>query len=211
MDVNEKAGNQVTFNLIPEKTDQRMDNADNLDEPRMRILMRTIHARGHMIGFHPGYNTFKHPATFAHSIGTLRRAMAEENIKQDILGGRQHYLRWEVMTTAQLWEDNGMTYDSTLSYGALPGFRCGTCHEYPMYDLVDRKPLKLRQRPLVVMESTVINLPYMGLGYGIEALTLMQHYKRICHQFNGDFTLLWHNSNFQNDFAKDMYREVIKP
>lgn len=210
MDVNEKVGNQLTFNFIPEKTDQNMDKANSLDEPRMRTLIRTIHARGHLVGFHPGYNTYKHPVAFAQSIGMLRRVMAEENIKQDMLGGRQHYLRWEVMTTALLWEANDMTYDSTLAYEAMSGFRCGTCHEYPMYDLANRKPLKLLQRPLVVMESSVIELTNMGLGHGIEALALMQHYKRICHQFNGDFTLLWHNSYFENQTDKDMYCEVIK-
>lgn len=211
MDVNDKVGNQVAFNIIPEKTDQKMDNAGSLDEPRMRTLMRTIHARGHLIGFHPGYNTYKHPVAFAHSIGTLRRVMAEENIEQEILGGRQHYLRWETLTTAQLWDANDITYDSTLSYRAMPGFRCGTCHEYPMYDLMNRKPLKLLQRPLVIMESSVIDQLYMGLGHGIEALSLMQKYKRICHQFNGDFTLLWHNSNFQCEAAREMYSEIIKP
>lgn len=210
MDINEKAGNQLTFNFIPEKTDQKMDHANSLDEPRMRTLMRTIYARGHLIGFHPGYNTYKHPVAFAQSINTLRRVMAEENIQQDILGGRQHYLRWEVKTTAQLWEANGMTYDSTLSYSTVPGFRCGTCHEYPMYDLVNRKPLKLLQRPLIVMESSVIEQPDMEAAYGMEALALMQHYKRICHQFNGNFTLLWHNSYFENQTDKDMYCEVIK-
>ncbi|MEO6352538.1 MAG: polysaccharide deacetylase family protein, partial [Burkholderiaceae bacterium] len=210
MDVNEKVGNQLTFNLIPEKTDQKMDHANTLDEPRMRTLIRTIHARGHLIGFHPGYNTYKHPIAFAQSIGTLRRVMAEENIKQEMLGGRQHYLRWEVMTTAQQWEANDMTYDSTLTYADLPGFRCGTCHEYSMYDLASRKPLKLQQRPLVVMESSVLEQPNMGLGHDIEALSLMQYYKRICHQFNGDFTLLWHNSYFEKKIYKAMYCEVIK-
>lgn len=209
MDVNEKAGNQLTFNFIPENTDRNLDNRHRLDEPRLRSLMRSIHSRGHLIGFHPGYNTFRHPAAFARSAGTLRRVMEEEKIGQDVLGGRQHYLRWDVATTAQLWDANDMCYDSTLSYPTVPGFRCGTCHEYTMYDLVNRKPLVLRQRPLIVMETAVIDQGNMGLGHSVEALELMRHYKRICARFNGDFTLLWHNSSFENTADQAMYCDLI--
>lgn len=208
MDANEKAGNQVAFYFIPEQTDQIIDNNVSLSEPRMRTLMRSIHTRGHEIGIHPGYNTYKYPEAFANSVRTLRRVMKEEAIEQNVLGGRQHYLRWETPTTAQLWEANGLTYDTTLYYADCPGFRCGTCHEYPMFDLVKRKPLKLLQRPLVVMESTIIGM--MALGCSDEALDLMQRYKRICHQFDGDFTLLWHNSYFENSAAKEVYCKIIK-
>lgn len=208
MDVNEKAGNQVAFYFIPKQTDQKMDNDVSLGDPRMRALMRTIHMRGHEIGFHPGYNTYKHPEAFAQSVSTLRRVMKEEGIQQRMLGGRQHYLRWETPITAQLWEANGLSYDTTLYYSDHPGFRCGTCHEYPMFDLANRKPLKLLQRPLVVMESTIIEDAL--LGYSDEALDLMQRYKQICHQFKGNFTLLWHNSYFENQAAKEMYCEIIK-
>jgi hypothetical protein len=210
MDVNEKSGNQVAFYFIPEQTDQKIDNDVSLGDPRVRALMRTIHVRGHEIGLHPGYNTYKHPEAFAQSVGTLRRIMEEENIQQRMLGGRQHYLRWETPTTAQLWDANGLTYDTTLCYPDRPGFRCGTCHEYPMFDLANRKPLKLLQRPLVVMESTIIGNGG-ALSYSDEeALYLMQRYKQICHQFDGDFTLLWHNSYFENIAAKEIYCEVIK-
>jgi hypothetical protein len=209
MDVNEKAGNQLTFNFIPEPTDRNMDNAPSLHEPRMRNLLRTFHARGHLIGFHPGYNTYKHPAAFAQSVATLRRVMDEEHIKQDALGGRQHYLRWDVGTTARLWAANDISYDSTLSYPTVPGFRAGTCHEYTMYDLVERRPLALTQRPLIVMENAVIDEANMGLGHGEQALATMQRYKRLCARFDGDFTLLWHNSSFAEKADQAMYRDLI--
>ena len=209
MDINERAGNQVAFYFIPEQTDQKNDTADSVEEPRMRTIMRSIHVRGHEIGIHPGYNTYKHPANFAQSVNTLRRVMHEEGIQQEVLGGRQHYLRWETPTTARLWEENGLAYDTTLSYADRSGFRCGTCHEYRMYDLLNRTPLNLLQRPLVVMERSIIASKLMGFGFGNTALEMMQRYKRICHQFDGDFTLLWHNSFFENDTSKEMCMEII--
>lgn len=209
MDVNEKAGNQVTFNFIPEPTDHTMDNAPSLDDQRMRELLRIIHARGHLIGFHPGYNTYRHPAAFARSAATLRRVLDQEHVRQDVLGGRQHYLRWDAGITARLWAANDFAYDSTLSYPTEAGFRTGTCREYTMYDLVERRPLALKQRPLIVMENAVIDEVNMGQGLGAQALATMARYKRICRHFDGDFTLLWHNSSFGDGAACAMYCELI--
>ncbi|MCS0613316.1 polysaccharide deacetylase family protein [Massilia kyonggiensis] len=210
MDVNEKAGNQVTFNFIPERTDSTMDNAPGIDHMRMRELLRTVHARGHLIGIHPGYNTYRHPDAFARSAAALRRAIHQEGIRQDELGGRQHYLRWDVRNTPQLWASNGLTYDSTLSYPTIAGFRTGSCHEFTMYDLVGRRPLTVKQRPLVVMENAVIDAPNMGLGHGERALAAMRRYKQICARFDGNFTLLWHNSSFAGEDDRVMYCDLIQ-
>jgi hypothetical protein len=209
MDVNERAGNQVTFNFIPETTDKHMDNAPGIDDRRMRELLRIVHRRGHLVGIHPGYNTFRHPAAFARSVEALRRAMEQEGIDQDELGGRQHYLRWHVSTTPGLWAANGLSYDSTLSYPTIAGFRTGTCREYTMYDLAGRRPLALKQRPLVVMENAVIDECNMGLGHGERALKAMLSFKQICRRFEGDFTLLWHNSSFTGEADQAIYHELI--
>lgn len=209
MDINELAGNQVAFYFIPENTDPLLDTDFSLKQPLMRELLRSIHARGHEIGIHPGYNTYKHLDTFTHSVQTLRRVMVEEGIEQEVLGGRQHYLRWETPTTAQLWDANRLSYDSTLSYASCPGFRCGTCHEYPLYDVLNRKPLQIRERPLIVMERAVIPDNYLGFGYTDDALGLMLYYRDICRQFLGNFTLLWHNSNLATAKERAFYRELI--
>lgn len=210
MDVNERAGRAVAFYFISENTHPKLDNRASLDEPRMRALLRTIHTRGHEIGLHPGYNTYKHPEAMARSVATLRRVLEEEDIDQPILGGRQHYLRWETPTTARLWDDNGLAYDSTLSFADRPGFRCGTGREYPLYDLIARRPLKVRERPLIVMECSVIAKRYLGLGYSDEALALMQGYRESCHRLGGDFTLLWHNSHLEHPRDREFYEALTQ-
>jgi hypothetical protein len=132
--------------------------------------------------------------------------MGQEGIRQKIAGGRQHYLRWSTRTPAN-WEAAGLDYDSTLSYADHAGFRCGTCHEYPMYDLHERKRLRLLQRPLICMETTLIDS--MGLGYTESALEEMKKLKHAVRQVNGKFTLLWHNSSFESCGAREMYCEII--
>lgn len=125
------------------------------------------------------------------------------------LGGRMHYLRWEHPTTLQAWNDAGMTYDSTLSYADLPGFRCGTCFEYPAFNAVTQQQLKIRIRPLIAMECTVIAERYMGLGYGAETQAKFAELKDKCRKVNGCFTLLWHNSHFSNQADFETYKQVI--
>ena len=68
-------------------------------------------------------------------------------IQQAQLGGRQHYLRWKTPDTAIAWDAAGLDYDSTLAFADRGGFRCGVCYEFPMYDLKNRRPLNLLQRP----------------------------------------------------------------
>jgi hypothetical protein len=206
MDANEKAGNKVAFYFIPEITDTVMDGRCSINDAAVRAMLRRISDRGHEIGIHPGYRTHQSASHIAAGKSALERVMGQEGIRQKIAGGRQHYLRWSTRTPAN-WEAAGLDYDSTLSYADHAGFRCGTCHEYPMYDLHERKRLRLLQRPLICMETTLIDS--MGLGYTESALEEMKKLKHAVRQVNGKFTLLWHNSSFESCGAREMYCEII--
>ena len=119
-------------------------------------------------------------------------------------------MRWDTAQTPHLWEENGLAYDSTLSFADKTGFRCGVCYEFTMYDLVNRRPFKLKQRPLIVMECTIIAPRYEGLGYSEQAMQRFAYFKKVSHQFNGIFNLLWHNSHFENAQDKQFYKELIQ-
>ena len=210
MDMNEAAGNRVSFYFIAGHSVSQMDGCYDLDEPVIRNLMRRIHNRGHEIGLHGSYDTYRDEERIFSEAANLRRILEEEGIQQKTIGCRQHYLRWATPDTARHLDAASFTYDTTLSFADHPGFRCGTCYEFPMYDLEERRPLTIRQRPLVVMECSVIDERYLGLGYSDRALELMQYYKHICHRFAGDFTLLWHNCHFMNSDDKRFYQKLIQ-
>jgi len=60
------------------------------------------------------------------------------------------------------------------------------------------------------MECTIIDERYMNLGVADHSgCQLMQQYKQRCHLFNGDFTLLWHNSRFINPQEIILYKKII--
>jgi len=209
MDNSEKNNLTSAFYILcgGSKTEKHADYS--LDHPAIRTLLRHIHERGHEIGLHPDYNTYKSPEKIINAAQQLKQVCSEERIVQSEWGGRMHYLQWEHPTTLLAWESAGMSYDSTLGYADQPGFRCGSCFEYPAFDPVSKKRLNLRLRPLIVMESTIIAKHYLNLGYSKESLSTFKKFKNTCKQVGGQFTLLWHNSHLTKKEDRDFYQKLI--
>ncbi len=205
MDVSEENNLKSAFYFICGRTNPARDADYQPEHPVIRRLMRRIHERGHEIGLHPSYNTFQSPALLKKEGDRLKRICAEEGVHQTQWGGRMHYLRWEQPKTLRVWAEAGMNYDSTLGYADRPGFRCGTCHEYPAFDPVMQQPLTLRIRPLIVMECSVIDEAYAGMGVTNAAVKLMSILKERCAAVDGIFALLWHNSYLQAHDLGAMY------
>ena len=199
-----------SFYFICGRTDPALDADYEPDHTVIRELMRRIHQRGHEIGLHPSYSTFHQPELIKQEAVRLKRICSEENIVQDGWGGRMHYLRWQQPTTLRAWDEAGMNYDSTLGYADRPGFRCGTCYEYPAFDPVEQEQLNLRVRPLIVMECSVIDSAYLGLGMTVEAVDRVLLLKARCRKLTGSFNLLWHNSYFMTPELKEMYKKCLE-
>ena len=208
MDVSEKAGTQSHFYFKTGKTDSKCDVYYDPAAPAVKSLMRAIHKRGHMIGFHPSYHTAAQKKDFDEEYKTLRTICDELDITQDEWGGRQHYLKWNARTSPAMWEGTGMAYDTTLSFADKPGFRCGTCYEFPLYDLETRKRLSVYERPLIVMEQSVLS--YMKLAGNLdEAWNVFASLKAVCKFYEGQYVLLWHNSQLPTRKLRDFYRSLI--
>jgi hypothetical protein len=209
MDESERRGLVSAFYFICGRTDPAKDADYELEHPAIRHLLRTIHTRGHEIGLHPSYNTYLCDDALKNEADRLRKICSEEGISQPSWGGRMHYLRWSQPATLVAWEKAGMAYDSTLGYAEHPGFRCGTCHEYQGFDPVQQRVLKVRIRPLIVMDVTVISSAYLGLGAGKEAKELVERFKMACASVGGVFTFLWHNSNFMTLDERALYLDIL--
>jgi hypothetical protein len=206
MDTSERNGVRSTFFFLAgHKPENRVGDGYSLDDPRVRSLLRRIHDRGHEIGLHGSYASHDEPTRLHAELGELRRACSEEGIEQDAWGGRQHFLRW----SGRLWEayeEAGLAYDASLSFADHPGFRAGICWEYPVFDLWGRRPLPVRERPLVAMDASL--LQYMRLD---DAATLarLAALKETCRRWEGDFTLLWHNDRLFWRGARRAYQYAL--
>lgn len=150
-------------------------------------LMAHIQLRGHQIGYHPSYDTYRDSTMFEQEVSILR-----EMTNNPVISGRQHYLRFSAPETWGIWSRNAMQWDSTLGFAETLGFRAGTCRGFPVFDFLKREPIQLIEVPLSMMEATCINymaLPPVQMKLEVEKLL------GIIRKYRGTFVLLWHNSS----------------
>lgn len=204
MDKSEEMGLKSRFYFMSGGV-TKYDNNYDIKEKKASELIDKIQKRGHIIGFHPSFNAYNDFEQFRKEKESLEKVVGER-----VVEGREHYLRFEVPTTWQIWEDNNMQTDSTCGYADKEGFRCGTGEEYSVFNILTRKKLKLKERALIFMECTVIDEPYMALGYTSKAINLIKGLEKKCLRFNSNFTVLWHNSHFKNVEDKNMFEEILK-
>jgi hypothetical protein len=185
--------------------DTPYDSHYKIDDPKARELIQKIQNRGHMIGIHPSYDAY-------HDVTKIKqeKELLEKISGEKIVEGREHYLRFEVPTTWQAWEENGMEIDSTCGYADREGFRCGTGDMFSVFNILTRQKLQLKERPLVVMDGSFTT--YQTDTDHIEMEQKIAHLIRRVKQHQGTFVLLWHNSSFygekQNEH-KEIYERIL--
>jgi peptidoglycan/xylan/chitin deacetylase (PgdA/CDA1 family) len=209
MDVSERHAVRSAFYFLAGSTDARYDGDYGLADPRIRRLLRRIRDRGHEIGLHASYGSYRSPEIIAREFRALREAAGREGLHQDAWAGRQHYLRWEAPTTWQAWDDAGLARDCTLGFAERSGFRAGTCYEFPVFNLRTRQRLRLRERPLVAMDVSLLAPEYMGLSCRAARSELLR-LGRTCRRYAGDFELLWHNSTLLRRADRRLYQDVVE-
>jgi hypothetical protein len=199
MDESEQRGLRAAFYFIA-------DNAGySLDDPRIRRLLRRIHERGHEIGFHAGYDAFGDLRRTRNEFERLVAVCEQEGIRQGAWGGRAHFLRWNPAAWA-IWDEVGLDYDASVGFSDRPGFRAGACVEYPAFDLAAGKQLRLRERPLVVMDSPGLTRAESGWR---ECVGRVDRFRELCRRYDGDFTSLWHNSWVTTRSRRALFRAAI--
>jgi Family of unknown function (DUF7033) len=205
MDVSEKVGVKSYFFFMG-KGLSKFDNMYDSGDEFINKLITNIKKRAHHIGIHPTYNTYNDVTQF-----TKEKQELEKNLDVNITFGREHFLRFEVPTTWQIWEDHGMSWDSTLSFADKEGFRCGVCYEYSVFNILTRKKLNLKEKPLIVMEGS-----FATYQPNIKPEDMEDKIKSLINQvrkYNGEFVFLWHNSSFNTSMWKkyqDIYERVLK-
>ncbi len=149
-------------------------------------IAQNILQKGHFIGIHPSYNAYNDVKQFQKEKETL-----EKTFETPILFGREHYLRFEVPTTWQVWEDNKMAWDSSCGFENGNGFRCGVCYPFSVFNILTREKLNLKERPLIFMDASVVD-KYTPNQMEDEIFSLICQVEK----YQGEFVLLWHNSSY---------------
>ncbi len=199
LDIFEQHGIQAQFNFLGDRPTSS-DCYYPIRHPFLQNTIEKIAARGHGIGFHPSFEAFDRPELFEHELESVRQVSPVP-----VTNGRQHYLRFAAPATWQIWEKSGMAWDSTLGYSEAEGFRCGICHDFPVFDFLERKMLRLREKPLIAMDVT---LALYQKYTPAEASERLEQLRRQVVKHKGEFVCLWHNSSWNAYFWAD-WKEVL--
>ena len=182
------------------------DATYDVQDPILHEVIRVIMAPGyHQIGLHGSYPSANDLQCLQKEKQNLSKLCDEE-----IRISRQHYLRTffaDDPNSLDLWRDAGITDDYTLGFAERCGFRCGTCHPYPLYDVRHDKVTDIIEHPLIVMDGTLFD--YMKLSVE-DARALTQRLKHRCLDVEGDFVILCHNHATTREM-KPYYEGVYLP
>jgi hypothetical protein len=193
VNLSERCGIKSNFYFMGPSTDL-MDSTYAMRWPQLtRRIADEIRARGHELGFHPGFRTFDNPAEWMR-----QRDGIEAIIGATLRQGRHHVLRYDSAITPRIWSDAGMELDCTLSYPEVAGFRSGTCRPHHAYDLVARETLPLKQQSTAVMEFGFFGGKYFD--HSVEqALADSLWAVDMCRKFGGTFTILHHPGQLEQN------------
>lgn len=151
-------------------------------------------------GFHGGIGTSEDKEMFKSEKIKVEKAFGNCKIDR----GRQHYLMFDAKQTPCILQSQGMKYDSTLGFFDREGFMCGTCHEFPMYDVIHDCETNVIERPLLVMDCTLKD--YRGLSKREAINSMYTIYENVC-RVNGQMVILWHNGCTYREW-EDWFKEV---
>lgn len=198
MDLAEAYGHRIEFYFLSNRMRNWKHGYYLLNHPFLLELLQKIDSRGHRIGLHGSFETYKNEQLLSRQRAELQNICEELGIHQTINRNRQHYLQFDMGTTPAVMESAGLSIDSSGGYAEQPGFRFGTCHPFRMWDWQSGQPSAVVQQPLVLMECSVLSDTYMGKSYDEDTVALMLSFRDKCVRVGGVFSLLWHNSNLND-------------
>jgi O-antigen/teichoic acid export membrane protein len=206
METAERHGLSSTFYFLAGNTAGEIDGSYLLSDPPVERLLRSIADRGHGIGLHASYGTYQSSELTRMEFEALKTSCAALGIEPSTWAVRQHFLRF---ANPQTWRNHnaaGISIDSTLGFADQVGFRAGTCREFPLFDLIERRPMALRERPLVVMDTTLFS--YLGLNLD-RAAARTRSIVDACRRHRGEAVLCFHNSRLTGRRHREFYRDLV--
>lgn len=186
------AGHESIFFIKAQQTGE-YDCTFDINGKAATYLVRHLRNCNVRVGLHGGFH-----AAYDSRLFQLEMSRLEKVLGTDITLHRQHYLRFNPTQTQQCWQTAGIHDDYTLGFAEREGFRCGTCHPYPLYDLANDRPSNIIEHPLIAMDMTFIQYREMTVE---ETLLKIKQLQSICQQMEGDFVLLWHNTTVWREYA----------
>jgi hypothetical protein len=181
-------GVHASYYFLGDSASGRFSADYGVGSTEVMAKMKTVARLGHEVGFHAGFWAYRDIERFHGELSRVRLAGLP------IVGGRQHYLRWQTAATWRLWEAEDLSYDTTLGYSGAAGFRCGTCLPFNPYDIENDREMSISEWPLMFMDATY-------LSSWFEGTKVLDRMSQECQRYGGVLVLLWHNRNWSTVYA----------
>jgi hypothetical protein len=159
-------------------------------------MVDLILSQGDEVGLHPSYTAADHPDRLREESGRLAALMPAPPRSV-----RFHFLRHDPHQTPGVLAALGFSLDSSLGYADRPGLRSGFSFPHRPYDLAADRPFDLVELPLAVMDATLSDDRYLGLGAEAGYLRAIAVLERVA-EAGGTAAILWHNDRFAGPYAR---------
>lgn len=169
--------------------DGKYDNSRyRFHDKKIRRLIGDLADEGHEIGIHGTMQSYDNLSAMERTVEHLR-----EVSPQEVSGIRQHYLRFKPNHTAQMQAQIGLVYDASLGFSEFEGFRNSYCWPFKFFDFENHRSMDYWEIPLTFMDVTHFYHRKLNLDQSLKAIEKLSSE---VVKFNGVFSLLWHNSFF---------------
>jgi len=169
--------------------DGKYDNSRyKFNQSRIRKLIHDLASKGHEIGIHGTMQSWDDPRALSRTLEHLRAVSP-----QAVTGIRQHYLRFKPGRTPQIQAEAGLVYDASLGFSEHDGFRNSYCWPFKFFDFEKQQLMDFWEIPLTVMD--VSHFYKRGLNKEQSKQAIRSLSAEVV-KFKGVFSLLWHNSFF---------------
>jgi len=202
MEIERKFGAKSTFYFLATERDPvrfRYNIEDIADE------LKYIVSNGWDVGLHVGYYSFDN-----HQDIIKEKMRLEKAIGKEIIGCRNHYLRFKVPDTWEILAKAGFKYDATFGYTDSVGFRNGMCHPFRPFNINSNSEINIVEIPLAIMEGTFFG--HMKTDPTRALATVRTMIDQVA-KYNGVLTILWHNVIFGFPYRQiwaDLYEEILR-
>jgi len=195
IEIEAKYGFSSTFFWLPVygKSKYGVMNADyKIQDKRVLDLMELVSVAGWENGLHK-------------SISDMSLSSEIGLVKNRVMANRYHFLAFDPHMDFIRLENAGISFDSSLSFAEVPGYRNGYSRPYFPYLLKQRRPSNVVESPMHLMDTTFYN--YLRINAKDAKDQILNFISSA--EDGAVIGLLWHN-NFFSDYKYATYKKIYE-
>ncbi|NOY36313.1 MAG: hypothetical protein GXO83_01910 [Chlorobi bacterium] len=179
----------------------KRDKSIPVKNKAMQQVIRQCQQRGR-VGLHPSYRVMDQ-----RDLLEKEKQRLETVTGKPVISARFHYIRFRVPGSYRLLLQNGITEDYSMGWPEITGFRAGTAHPFPWYDLEKEEITPLTIYPFPVMDGVLKDRGSLTPTGAVNRLEMMID---TLADIDAPFIPLWHNHALSETDGWQGWRDVYQ-